>query len=164
MDVSYGKFLREGTSLGATFRYGHDETDLTTDEAVGPDQRLEERTSTAGLAVQSRSYLPLGSPHFYLYNQTALSAALTWGSVKTTTAGTVEGDVSGQRYALDLQPGIAVLIVRGFAVEASVNVLGISYETERTEVPGLPDAVRTETKLDFQLDLLKLGIGLTYYF
>lgn len=162
--LDYGRFLRDGTSLGVGLEYQRDNSDVTSDQALGPDQRVDRGVSTAGFAVHSRSYLPLGNPHFYLYNQTAISAGFTWGTEVTTVAQSSEAKISGQRYALDLQPGIAVLIARGFAVEASVNVLGLSYATRRTKTPGQPDAVDTTTSLDFQLDLLKLGIGLTFYF
>lgn len=164
MALDYGKFLRNGTSLGVGLEYQREDSDVTSDQSIGPDLRVDRGVSTAGVAVHSRTYLPLGNPHFYLYNQTAISAGFTWGTEVTTLTQSSEAKISGQRYALDLQPGMAVLIARGFAVEANVNVLGLSYETRRTKTPGKPDAVDTTTSLDFQLNLLKLGIGLTYYF
>ena len=164
MALDYGRFIREGTSIGLGLEYQREDADVTSTQTIGPDMHVDRGVSTATIGLHSRTYLPLGNPHFYLYNQTEISVGFTWGTEQTTVTETVESDISGQRYALDLQPGMAVLIARGFAVEASVNVLGLSYDTERTETPGQPDAVKTTTALDFELDLLKLGIGLTYYF
>lgn len=162
--AAYGWFPQDATSIGVGFAYGREHSDVTSDQSLGPDKRLDRAVNTATMALVSRSYLPLGNPHFYMFNQTGVSAGFTWGSEVTTVTQSVESDISGSRYALDLQPGIAVLVARGFAVEASVNVLGLSWETERTKTPGLPDAVRTTTSLDFEINLLRLGIGLTYYF
>ena len=164
MALDYGRFVREGTSIGLGFEYEREDSDVTSAQTLGPDMHVVRGVSTATVGLHSRTYLPLGNPHFYLYNQTEISVGFTWGTEETTVTQSVESDISGRRYALDLQPGLAVLIARGFAVQASVNVLGLSYETERTETPGQPDAVTTTTSLDFELDLLKLGIGLTYYF
>jgi hypothetical protein len=164
MALDYGWFVREGTSIGLGLEYRREDSDVTSVPTLGPNIRVDRGVSTATIGVHSSTYLPLGNPHFYLYNQTQISVGFTSGTEKTTVTETVESDISGQRYALDLQPGIAVMIARGFAVQASVNVLGLSYETRRTKTPGQPDAVTSTTALDFELDLLKLGIGLTYYF
>ena len=164
MSAAYGWFPHDGTSLGVGVKYLRDNSDVTSDQSLGPDKRVDRSVNTGTVGLISRSYLPLGNPHFYLFNQTAVSAGFTWGTEVATVSQTVESDISGSRYALDLQPGIAVMVARGFAVEASVNVLGLSWETERTKTPGLPDAVRTTTSLDFEINLLRLGIGLTYYF
>jgi opacity protein-like surface antigen len=164
IDLAYGKFVRPGAMLGGGIAYDHASANVTSPQTLGPPKTVDEKTSTLTGSVTLRNYLPLGSPHFYLYNQVGLSGGATWGKQTTTAASTVESDISGQRYALELKPGVAVMVDKGFAVELGVNVLGLVYENQRVKTPGLPDAYRSTTDLNFELSLLKLGLGFTYYF
>ncbi len=164
VNLAYGKFVRNGAMLGGGLAYDHASSDVTTALPLGRDQRVEQRSSTMTGSVALRNYLPLGNPHFYLYNQLGLSAGYTWGQQTTTTDTSVGSDLSGQRYALELKPGIAVMIDKGFAAELSVNVLGLSYQSLRTTTPGAPDSYQSSTDLNFELSLLKLGLGFTCYF
>jgi hypothetical protein len=164
IDLAYGKFVRPGAMLGGGIAYEHAGSNVTSPQALGPPRTVDEKTSTLTGSVTLRNYLPLGSPHFYLYNQVGLSGGATWGKRTTTTDDSVESDISGQRYALELKPGVAVMVDKGFAVELAVNVLGLAYENQRVKTPGLPDSYRSTTDLNFELSLLKLGLGFTYYF
>jgi len=164
INLAYGKFVRPGAMVGGGLSYEHASSNVTGPQAVGPPRTVDEKTSTLTGSVTLRNYLSLGNPHFYLYNQIGLSGGATWGSQTTTTNKSVESDISGQRYALEFKPGVAVMIDKGFAVELSVNVLGLVYENQRVKTPDLPDAYRSTTDLNFELSLLKLGLGFTYYF
>ncbi len=112
-----------------------------------------------------KNHLPLDQiGRFNLINQTELIVELDQSITETTTNRVVTRQLSSsQVYGLGLRPGIMVFIVKNFAVEASVNLAGISFSNSTIKRTDFPDEVVRNASIDFKIDLLKLNLGFLIY-
>jgi hypothetical protein len=113
-----------------------------------------------------RAYIPLGNS-----KRVAMFADLLFGGSykqgKTFNAGGeyVVGTY-GQKYALELavEPGLVAFLSERLAVELNVGIFGVSYgwnDQLRNQVIG---GHSDSTSAGFMVNLLSLGVGLSYYF
>ena len=114
-----------------------------------------------------RNYLRLGKGNFYLFNETNLE--FTYGSgVRQVNAVADINRNTTDFYALKLgiQPGIAAFITDVVSVEVGTSVLGLSSEYTRTTTNGVEedDGYTWSNEVSFEIDLLSLFLGLTFYF
>ena len=113
-----------------------------------------------------RAYIPLGNS-----KRVAMFADLLFGgSYKQGKAFNAGGEyvvgTYGQRYALELavEPGIVAFLSERLAVEMNVGIFGVSYswrDQVRNQVIG---GHSDSTSAGFMVNLLSLGVGLSYYF
>lgn len=113
-----------------------------------------------------RAYIPLGNS-----KRVAMFADLLFGgSYKQGKAFNAGGEyVVGtyeQRYALELavDPGIVAFLTERLAVELNVGIFGVSYSWRdqlRNQVIG---GHSDSTSAGFMVNLLSLGVGMSYYF
>ena len=113
-----------------------------------------------------RAYIPLGNS-----KRVAMFADLLFGgSYKQGKAFNAGGEyvvgTYGQRYALELavEPGIVAFLTERLAVEMNVGIFGVSYswrDQVRNQVIG---GHSDSTSAGFMVNLLSLGVGLSYYF
>ncbi len=64
---------------------------------------------------------------------------------------------------LGIRPGISVFVIKNVAFETTLNVAGIRYSFEKSEVTDQPAASTETMNIDFKLDLLQLNIGIFIY-
>ena len=113
-----------------------------------------------------RSYIPLGNS-----KRVAMFADLLFGgSYKQGKAFNAGGQyvagTYGQKYALELavEPGIVAFLSERLAVEMNVGIFGVNYswtDQLRNQVIG---GHSNSTSAGFMVNLLSLGVGLSYYF
>lgn len=113
-----------------------------------------------------RAYIPLGNS-----KRVAMFADLLFGgSYKQGKAFNAGGDyvlgTYGQNYSLDLavEPGLVAFLSERLAVELNVGIFGLSYswaDQLRNQVIG---GHSDSTSAGFIVNLLSLGVGMSYYF
>jgi hypothetical protein len=113
-----------------------------------------------------RAYIPLGNS-----KRVAMFADLLFGgSYKQGKAFNAGGQyvagTYGQKYALELavEPGIVAFLSERLAVEMNVGIFGVNYswtDQLRNQVIG---GHSNSTSAGFMVNLLSLGVGLSYYF
>lgn len=113
-----------------------------------------------------RAYIPLGNS-----KRVAMFADLIFGgSYKQGKAFNAGGDyvlgTYGQNYSLDLavEPGLVAFLSERLAVELNVGIFGLSYswaDQLRNQVIG---GHSDSTSAGFMVNLLSLGVGMSYYF
>ena len=113
-----------------------------------------------------RAYIPLGNS-----KRVAMFADLLFGgSYKQGKAFNAGGDyvlgTYAQNYSLDLavEPGLVAFLSERLAVELNVGIFGLSYswaDQLRNQVIG---GHSDSTSAGFMVNLLSLGVGMSYYF
>ena len=160
-------------NMGAGIRFSYDRSMLDLESA---DLSISEITMNAKDCYQIqhkynayavyRAYIPFGNS-----KRVAMFADLLFGGSykqgKTFNAGGeyVVGTY-GQKYALELavEPGLVAFLSERLAVELNVGIFGVSYgwnDQLRNQVIG---GHSDSTSAGFMVNLLSLGVGLSYYF
>lgn len=113
-----------------------------------------------------RAYIPLGNS-----KRVAMMADLLFGgSYKQGKSFNAGGEYVvgsyGERYSLELavEPGIVAFLSERLAVELNVGIFGLNYSWRdqlRNQVIG---GHSDSTSAGFMVNLLSLGVGLSYYF
>lgn len=113
-----------------------------------------------------RSYIPLGNS-----KRVAMFADLLFGgSYKQGKAYNAGGEyvvgTYGEKYALEIavEPGLVAFLSERLAVELNVGIFGVNYSWSdqlRNQVIG---GHSNSTSAGFMVNLLSLGVGLSYYF
>ena len=163
-------------NMGAGIRFSYDRSMLDLESA---DLSISEITMNAKDCYQIQHkysayavyrayipYIPFGNS-----KRVAMFADLLFGGSykqgKTFNAGGeyVVGTY-GQKYALELavEPGLVAFLSERLAVELNVGIFGVSYgwnDQLRNQVIG---GHSDSTSAGFMVNLLSLGVGLSYYF
>ena len=163
--------FKDNMGIGLRFSYDRSMLDL-----ASADLSISEITMSASDCYQIqhkfsaygvyRSYIPLGNS-----KRVAMFADLLFGgSYKQGKAFNAGGDyVVGtytQKYALELavEPGVVAFLSERLAVELNVGIFGVNYswtDQLRNQVIG---GHSDSTSAGFMVNLLSLGVGLSYYF
>lgn len=161
-----GYFIRDLWMLGGRLKYESSESDTGYSEDADKKRiRAVNRFTSFGFIM--RNYLPLGETgRFSLFVETGLEFGFGKEIVQTTLDDDIDRKIT-KTYGLDLgvTPGLMAFVDKGVAIEASVNIIGLSaswgdYNFNSGERTGDTSSV----DLDFSIKLLTLYIGLTYYF
>ena len=161
-----GYFIKDNFAVGGYFKYANklDRIEYTNEDGPVLDETVERSYSIAPFI---RNYLRLGKGTFYLFNETNLEFTYGSGVQQITTVEDVERNTSDV-YALKLgiQPGIAAFITDVVSVEVGTSVLGLSSEYTRTTTNGVEEdeGYTWSNEVSFEIDLLSLFLGLTFYF
>ena len=163
--------FKDNMGVGLRFSYDRSMLDLTS-----ADLSISEISMSARDCYQIqhkfsahavyRSYIPLGNS-----KRVAMFADLLFGgSFKQGKAFNAGGEyvvgTYGQNYALELavEPGIVAFLSERLAVELNVGIFGVNYSWRdqlRNQVIG---GHSDSTSAGFMVNLLSLGVGLSYYF
>ena len=113
-----------------------------------------------------RAYIPLGnSKRVAMFADLMFGGAYQQGKAFNAGGNYVVGTYA-QKYALELavEPGLAAFLSERLAVELNVGIFGLSYSWRdqlRNQVIG---GHSDSTSAGFMVNLLSLGVGLSYYF
>jgi len=161
-----GYFIRDTWAVGGSLDYSFSEksSGFTGDS---DKSRVETISRSTSMGVFMRNYLPIDSSgRFSLYVESSLDIGYGKEIVQTTLENDIDRKIT-RTYLVDLgvTPGIMAFIDKGFSVEASVNIMGLTskwgeYSFNEGERTGDSSSV----ELDFTVKLLTLFIGVTYYF
>jgi hypothetical protein len=163
--------FKDNMGVGLRFSYDRSMLDLASADLSVSDitmsardcYEIQHQFSAHGVY---RAYIPLGSS-----KRVAMFADLLFGgSYKQGKNFNAGGDyVQGtytQKYALELgvEPGIVAFLSERLAVEMNVGIFGLNYswadQLKNQVIGGHSDS----TSAGFMVNLLSLGVGLSYYF
>lgn len=117
-----------------------------------------------------RPYIPLGhSNRFAIFAEVQLNAS--GGRSKTVAEDGVIDGMQNYRgsYAdsfgmsLALQPGIVAFVTNNTALELSIGVFGIGYERVKQLRNQIDDGTYSSTDMNFKVNLLSIGFGVSFY-
>ena len=161
-----GYFIKDNFALGAFFKYSNtlDRLSYTNDTGKVYDETLGRSYSFAPFM---RNYLPLGKGTFSLFNETNLE--FTYGSEvrQVDDSDDINRTVSDSyQLKLGIQPGIAAFITDLVSFEVGTSILGLSSKYTTTTINGDEDnqGTRFSNDVSFEIDLLSLFLGITFYF
>lgn len=161
-----GYFIKDNFAVGGYFKYAESNERIQFTNDDGPV--LEEAVNRSySIAPFMRNYLRLGKGTFYLFNETNLEFTYGSGVQQVNAVADINRNTT-DFYALKLgiQPGIAAFITDVVSVEVGTSVLGLSSEYTRTTANGIEedDGYTWSNEVSFEIDLLSLFLGLTFYF
>ncbi|GJM59875.1 hypothetical protein [Persicobacter diffluens] len=165
MGTNLGYFVKENFSVGIGFGYNRGVNERTIQG--DPLNTLAQSVNQSYVATAFiRNYLPLDKQgRFALFNQTNFhfehGARL---NVNTVGAEINKSHTDFYEIGLGIQPGMVAFISSGFSFEVSVGLLGlnVSKETGRENYEEVTEV--TKSNFDFQISLLQLNMGVSYYF
>lgn len=68
------------------------------------------------------------------------------------------------KFRVGLSPGVTFFAMENFALEIGLNVLGYELNTTKRTINNVDESKKTRNNVDFEIDLLSLQLGLSYYF
>ena len=160
-------------NMGAGIRFSYDRSmldlasaDLSVSQismSVKDCYQIQHKFSAYGVF---RSYIPLGnSKRVAMFADLLFGGSYKQGKAFNAGGQYVEGTY-GQKYALELavEPGVVAFLSERLAVELNVGIFGVNYSWSdqlRNQVIG---GHSDSTSAGFMVNLLSLGVGLSYYF
>jgi hypothetical protein len=158
--------VKDEVFLGLGINYG--QTNRTGDY-INPDNGELSNISYFAYSVSLKpfvkNHLPLDRiGRFCLVNITEFMVQVDQSIAETTTNNLVTRDLSvSQEYGIGVRPGLMVFMVKNFAVEATVNLAGVTYQHSRISSTGQPDEIVSKAGIDLKIDLLQLNLGFLIY-
>jgi hypothetical protein len=158
--------VKDEVFLGLGINYG--QTNRTGDY-VNPDNgelsNINYFAYSVSLKPFVKNHLPLDRiGRFCLVNITELMVQVDQSIAETTTNNIITRDLSvSQEYGIGVRPGLMVFMVKNFAVEATVNLAGVTYQHSRISSTGQPDEIVSKAGIDLKIDLLQLNLGFLIY-
>lgn len=113
-----------------------------------------------------RSYIPLGdSKRIAMFADLLLGGSYKQGKTFNAGGEYVMGDYN-QAYALEIavDPGIIAFLTDRLAVEMNIGIFGVSYSWNNQIRNQVSSGHSGSTSAGFMVNLLSLGVGLSYYF
>ena len=161
-----GYFIKDNFAVGGYFKYAESNDRIQFTNDIGPvlDETVERSYSIAPFI---RNYLRLGKGTFYLFNETNLEFTYGSGVNQVNAIEDIERKTTDSfALKLGIQPGIAAFITDVVSVEVGTSVLGLSSEYTRTTTNGIEEdeGYTWSNEVSFEIDLLSLFLGLTFYF
>lgn len=163
--------FRDNMGVGLRFSYDRSMLDLgsaelsVSDISMSASDCYQIQHKYTAHAVY-RAYIPLGNS-----KRVAMFAdLLLGGSFKQGKAFNAGGDfVSGtysQAYALELavDPGIIAFLTDRLALELNVGIFGVNYNWTNQIRNQVLNGHSDSTSAGFMINLLSLGVGMSYYF
>lgn len=166
INILGGYFFKENLSVGIQYNYTKKEKDLyyfNNDNASHYQLASTKHTITPFL----RNYIPISNDNrFSLFNETDLGFGFGNTLVRHTKS---ETDITKTYteefdFKLGIRPGVNVIIVKGFAFEVAIDLLGLRYTSKNVLKNGINNGTQNNFKFDFDISLLSLDFGLAYYF
>lgn len=113
-----------------------------------------------------RAYIPLASAkRLALYADLMLGGSFSQGKDFNAGGSSVVGSY-GQNYSVELavNPGISVFLTDRLSMEMNVGIFGASYRWSDQIHNQASQGNSDSTSAGFMLNLLSIGVGLSYYF
>jgi hypothetical protein len=162
---------KDNRGVGLKFSYDRNMLDLASADlsvseiTMGAQDCYQINHKFSGYAVY-RAYIPLaGSKRIAMFADLLMGGSYKQGKVFNAGADYVKGSYT-QSYALELavDPGIVAFISDKLAIELNVGVFGVSYRWANQIRNQVSSGSSDFTSAGFMLNLLSLGVGMSYYF
>ncbi|MBU3821528.1 hypothetical protein KO566_05600 [Flavobacteriaceae bacterium XHP0103] len=161
-----GYFFKKYFAVGLGFDYTSDKENSENINTFGPNTLVEKQLQTFTLTPFIRNYISIGSKdRLFLFTQTGLEFGFGNGDESTVTgSSTTFTDIKKLNYGIAFTPGVILIVEKGFAFEVNVGVLGLRHSKETFTPTDTEETVITKTNFNFDINLLKLNLGISYYF
>ena len=163
--------LKDNAGVGVKFSYDRGMLDLSSadlsvsDISMGTRDCYQINHKFTAHAVY-RSYIPLaGSKRIAMFADLMLGGSFKQGKAfypgKDYIIGTYE-----EKYALEIavDPGIVAFLTERLSLELNVGVFGVSYGWTNQVRNQVTNGNSDTTSAGFMVNLLSLGVGMSYYF
>jgi len=167
-----GYAIRDNMALGLRFTYGRTllkvdsgELNLGDDESgthIAADYYYSLEHSYTASAIW-RQYIPLGSnKRFAIFSEVALSIGghQSKFAADTPVRGTYE---TGYTASIGVSPGLIAFATNTMAIEVSVGMMGIGYTRAHQVKNRISTADVTTSHMNFKVNLLSIGLGVSFY-
>ena len=163
--------FRDNMGVGLRFSYDRSMLDLASadlsvsDISMGAKDcyQIQHKYSIHGVY---RAYIPLaGAKRIAMFADVLLGGSFKQGKAFNANGPYADGTYT-QAYALELAvaPGIIAFLTDRLAIELNVGVFGLSYSWMNQIHNQVDNGHSDTTSAGFMVNLLSLGVGLSYYF
>ena len=163
--------FRDNMGVGLRFSYDRSMLDLASadlsvsDISMGAKDcyQIQHKYSIHGVY---RAYIPLaGAKRIAMFADVLLGGSFKQGKAFNANGPYADGTYT-QAYALELavDPGIIAFMTDRLAIELNVGVFGVSYSWMNQIHNQVDNGYTDSTSAGFMVNLLSLGVGLSYYF
>ena len=152
----YGRTLLKLDGANVSFGNGDSSTDLSVDYYYAL------RHSYSFAAVYRR-YIPFGeSKRFGIFTDIQLLFGGSQG--KFAADSPIKGTFQrGFDFELGLSPGLIAFATNSMAVEVNVGMMGIGYSRVRQVHNQVTTGTRHQSAMNFKVNLLSIGLGISFY-
>ena len=163
--------FRDNMGVGLRFSYDRSMLDLTGADLSVSDismnakdcYQIQHKYSVHGVY---RAYIPLaGAKRIAMFADVLLGGSFKQGKAFNASGAYADGTFT-QAYALELavDPGIIAFLTERLAIELNVGVFGVNYSWNNQIHNQVDNGYTDSTSAGFMVNLLSLGVGLSYYF
>lgn len=154
-----GTYNRSNLTVNsANLKFGDDETGTE----ISINQYKVVRHSYSAAAIW-RQYIPLGrSKRFAIFNEISLGAGASQAifAADQPVKGTYE---EGYTISLGVSPGLMAFATNDIAIEVNVGVMGINFSDVKQVHNQIYDGKRRSSSMNFNVNLLSIGVGVSFY-
>ena len=163
--------VKDNMGVGMRFSYDRSMLDLASadlsvsDISMGAKDCYQIQHKYSAHAVY-RAYIPLaGSKRIAMYADVLLGGSMKQGKAFNANGSYAAGTYT-QAYALEIavDPGIIAFLTDTLALELTVGVFGLGYSWNNQTHNQVDTGFTDSTSAGFMVNLLSLGVGLSYYF
>lgn len=169
LDAFGGYFISDALGLGLRVGYSHKSYDIDFEVLEDiTDYSAKRKYESNGFYIQPllRNYIKiLNSKTFYFFNETSINVGYSYGITHTDDGEDIDRTRT-RTWDIDvgINPGISIMIMKGFAFETSVGLLGLSSTVMEIEENGKHRTEFTYNLINFTVNLLAIDLGLVYFF
>ncbi len=163
-----GYFLWDHVMAEFGIQYNRDKFEGSLFNQDGDSLYRNEVTNMAIYSPGIRTYFPLSrNERFSLFN--ALSMGFGFGQSLARdqfSVDRIEKVYSKEfEFSLGISPGITFFAIENFAFEIQLqNLIGYKYRQWKSTINNTEESTRTTHNVNFNINLLSLQLGLSYYF
>ena len=163
--------VKDNMGVGLRFSYDRSMLDLSSadlaisDISMGAKDCYQISHKYSAHAVY-RAYIPLaGAKRIAMFADVLLGGSFKQGKAFNANGAYAAGTYT-KAYALELavDPGIVAFLTDRLAVELNVGVFGLGYSWNNQIHNQVDTGFTDSTSAGFMVNLLSLGVGLSYYF
>ena len=162
VNFNWGYFLKKDFSIGLQLSYNNSREDIT----YYPENIYTVSNYYANmiyLTPNIRNYF--GAGKFKAFAQTNLGFAYGQGIRRTYAEGNdSKTDYERMEVTVAVQPGIAIFVAGFVSLEVSINLIGFTSTIEKSTLNNTSESIRKTNKIDFDINILSMQIGLAFYF
>lgn len=159
-----GHFINDYITLGAVFEWKQSKGDR---KFLSDGETIQEDFISSGFLIgpSLRTYLPVSKTgRVSIFNDVNLLFGYSNGVNQKDNAQEIERAVSkSYSFKLGLTPGLNFFVSKGWAFEASVDLLGLETRVDESTKGGV-ESRRVSNNVNFSVNLLALKLGVTKYF
>lgn len=165
--ASGGYAIKDNLTFGLGLGYGRQREEITFKDENGEEVTTKRLQQGLSVVPTFRNFVPLGEGKLQILVQTELGFTFGETLQRNFTANEVdkiEGTFFEGRFGVS--PGAILFFDRNWAFETTVGLAGLSVRVEEEVTNDMEDERQrvVQSGIDLQLNLLRLNLGVAYYF